>query len=991
MPNVPINITINDGGAKAQIDKIGASLSNLGASAQSGAAATRAAFMSTFASLEQQAQAFRSAAGSGFSQVAASANSAASSVKSSFGSSFTSLKSQITSTLSGISTQANSTSNSIKNSFNGLESGLDGTTKAVNRLFTALAGGTAITVFAMALKGLVTSSYEVSNALFGAQNALRAVTGSSKEAADGMSFVKSEALRLGLDVTNLATAYSKLTASAEGSGLAGKQIRDVLSSVSETAAVLGLNTQQVEGAFLALSQMMSKGKVQAEELRGQLGEHLPGAFNIAAKAMGVTTAELDKMLKKGQITAAELLTNLPQALRNAYGEGLPAALQRSSVAFGRLKTEAQLLGQEIGDAMEPAGQALARLGSALVGLFSGGEAKAQFKSFGEFAADVINNITVAILSFKYGLVMTLGAIDIIWSTFWFTARTSALGMFGALKVGFTALVGPVQGIMAELEAIWNGTVNIFKETWAGLISVVAAGADKIGQTDLATNLRASAAEIRSNVVPAYAELKEKIAQIKAQSAERVESALADSVSAIHENAVAYVDHIAVVNKAIDLAREERDANIANVFSTKQETAAKKELIVVNRELGYTKKQLAEFERAYKQLQEQSLGVFMETRTAQEKYLMTLQEYDTLLQAGTISQDTYNRAVGNAKGEFEKAAKASGEMALTVNDFLTQGLEGTKDALEQVFFDPFHANIKSVETAFLNSMKKMAAETLANKALDFLKTSLGLGTPDPKKQNGRPIETSAQAGAPGIGNKTGIKAVDAVLDGALLSETFKKATSASAPILGKGITDGTTTAKKTLTETVVGWGTNIADTFKSGASSVYSEITGAFSEGGGGLSKIFSDSFAGLGNMLSSLMSSISGAGSSGGASGGSGWAGVAMQVASLFSAQGNVFQNGNVTAFAQGGVVTSPTNFAMTGGRMGLMGEAGPEAIMPLKRNAKGDLGIANHDGGGGGTITINLGIEEGIILKTMDSAAGGKVIVNRITKDAGSVKGALR
>jgi hypothetical protein len=61
----------------------------------------------------------------------------------------------------------------------------------------------------------------------------------------------------------------------------------------------------------------------------------------------------------------------------------------------------------------------------------------------------------------------------------------------------------------------------------------------------------------------------------------------------------------------------------------------------------------------------------------------------------------------------------------------------------------------------------------------------------------------------------------------------------------------------------------------------------------------------------------------------------------LFSAQGNVIQNGRqVTAFASGGVVGSPTIFPMARGGVGVMGEAGPEAIMPLRRNASGNLGV---------------------------------------------------
>jgi len=57
-------------------------------------------------------------------------------------------------------------------------------------------------------------------------------------------------------------------------------------------------------------------------------------------------------------------------------------------------------------------------------------------------------------------------------------------------------------------------------------------------------------------------------------------------------------------------------------------------------------------------------------------------------------------------------------------------------------------------------------------------------------------------------------------------------------------------------------------------------------------------------------------------------------------AKGGVFSGGNVTPFADGGVVGGPTMFPMSGGRTGLMGEAGPEAIMPLKRGPDGKLGV---------------------------------------------------
>ena len=68
------------------------------------------------------------------------------------------------------------------------------------------------------------------------------------------------------------------------------------------------------------------------------------------------------------------------------------------------------------------------------------------------------------------------------------------------------------------------------------------------------------------------------------------------------------------------------------------------------------------------------------------------------------------------------------------------------------------------------------------------------------------------------------------------------------------------------------------------------------------------------------------------------------------NANGNVFSSGSIQAYADGGVVGSPTTFPMSGGRTGLMGEAGPEAIMPLKRGANGKLGVQME---GGATTTV--------------------------------------
>ncbi len=71
-------------------------------------------------------------------------------------------------------------------------------------------------------------------------------------------------------------------------------------------------------------------------------------------------------------------------------------------------------------------------------------------------------------------------------------------------------------------------------------------------------------------------------------------------------------------------------------------------------------------------------------------------------------------------------------------------------------------------------------------------------------------------------------------------------------------------------------------------------------------------------------------------------------------AKGGVVQNALPIPFASGGVIASPVTFPLAGGRTGLAGESGPEAIMPLARGPDGKLGV-RAQGGGGVSVTINV------------------------------------
>ena len=168
------------------------------------------------------------------------------------------------------------------------------------------------------------------------ESRFRAATGSVQAARRELEFTRQEAERLGIDFRSAAHAYSGFAAAARGTALEGEQTRQIFIAVSEASRVMGLSAGDTAGVLTALQQIISKGTVQAEELRGQLGERLPGAFQIAARAMGVTTAELGKMLERGEVMAEDLLPKLAAELRKTFGPEVESAAETADAAFKRL-------------------------------------------------------------------------------------------------------------------------------------------------------------------------------------------------------------------------------------------------------------------------------------------------------------------------------------------------------------------------------------------------------------------------------------------------------------------------------------------------------------------------------------------------------------------------------------------------------------------------------------------------------------------------------
>ena len=221
----------------------------------------------------------------------------------------------------------------------------------------------------------MSSAIDAANKNQSLNNSFLAIQGSARLAGEELQFVKDEANRLGIEFDGSADSYKNMLAASKGTAAEGETTRKIFSAIAEASSALGMSADDTKGSLLAISQIMSKGKVTAEELRGQLGERLPGAFNLMAQALGVTTQELDEMLQNGEV-GIDVLDKFADVIHKKYG----SAAKDTDVyqkAMTKLKNEYGFLEKEIGsfvtnntfviEALKIAGKEFANLQQHLAG------------------------------------------------------------------------------------------------------------------------------------------------------------------------------------------------------------------------------------------------------------------------------------------------------------------------------------------------------------------------------------------------------------------------------------------------------------------------------------------------------------------------------------------------------------------------------------------------------------------------------------------------
>lgn len=318
--------------------------------------------------------------------------------------------------------------------------------------------------------------------------------GDATAAATEFDYLRGKADELGLEFNSLASSYSRFAVASRDAGMSLEATRFIFESFSEAAAAMRLSADETEGAFKALEQIFSKGFIQAEELRGQLGDRLTGAFNLFAKAIGVSTEELNKMLEKGGEVRAEFVLLAAQQARGMYSEQAKRAADSLIGDLNRMKNEWTFLKQAVvdggfGDEMRKLAQDLtkffrsddgqrfaANLAQVFGALASAGRDVVEVMAENEGAIQAVANvITFLIENFKALLALMVAIqasrvalVFVRLATEMWKARAAAAALNTTLAVGTAgsaakagaAITGLITGPIAALIALATAGIVI---------------------------------------------------------------------------------------------------------------------------------------------------------------------------------------------------------------------------------------------------------------------------------------------------------------------------------------------------------------------------------------------------------------------------------------------------------------------------------------------------------------------------------------------------
>ena len=214
--------------------------------------------------------------------------------------------------------------------------------------YQVLGMASALGLGGIGLSNLASRFIDVARETTRARVALRNISGDAAGFKENMDFLKNSANKYGQELNGMTMEFAKFSAAASSAGISLKDQHVIYDSFTRSIAAFGLTSSDAHLAYLALSQMMSKGKVSAEELRRQLGERMPVAMEAMARAVGVSIQELDKLIKAGKVVSKDVMLpfvkEMEKMLPEVNTDNIETSLNRLKNTFTSL-TESLKVGE----------------------------------------------------------------------------------------------------------------------------------------------------------------------------------------------------------------------------------------------------------------------------------------------------------------------------------------------------------------------------------------------------------------------------------------------------------------------------------------------------------------------------------------------------------------------------------------------------------------------------------------------------------------------
>ena len=297
----------------------------------------------------------------------------------------------------------------------------------LNKIATVQAGFTAFAALIGGFTGSLNKFIGQQKALEGFELALRNVGLSTEEVAGRLADAARISKELGAPLEQVEKSFKRMVPALEAVGVNAEDSGKFLEGIAARTQTLGLNTEQTGRFMEAFAQVLSKGKLQSEELNQQISE-LDGAFRAQlATALGVTTQQLEKMIQNGEITskvfvkAFNNMSNGSEELRKRILSG-NATIQQLQNIIGTLDTENI---RRIGKSIEPGIKAIMRIQMAFLGFVE----TLSKSPVGEFFATIFNEVAKGVADFvtillevKKAIVFVLEPLAALTNQFGFLVR-----------------------------------------------------------------------------------------------------------------------------------------------------------------------------------------------------------------------------------------------------------------------------------------------------------------------------------------------------------------------------------------------------------------------------------------------------------------------------------------------------------------------------------------------------------------------------------------